>query len=172
MTAPTDPVISLRALSDKTGAPLYLLRAWVREGFLPSAGRGKTTLLAALRGILDALDADAEDDTPYRVSPQAIPAGHIPVAEADARLSVVTAAFDAALADALTAVERAASDALRPPVSAEGRKAARPGAVAPRRRIIAPREIARLPPGRSRLGKSLGGRKWLSLYPSACWDRR
>lgn len=145
MTAPTDPVISLRALSDKTGAPLYLLRAWVREGFLPSAGRGKTTLLAALRGILDALDADAEDDTPYRVSPQAIPAGHIPVAEADARLSVVTAAFDAALADALTAVERAASDALRPPVSAEGRKAARRAEVARRRLIIARREIAGFP---------------------------
>ena len=145
MTAPTDPTITFRDLSDQVGVSLHLLKAWQAAGFLPSAGRGKTTLLAALRGIMRALEAEAEDKTPYRATVYEIPEGHIPEAEADAGLGRVAAALDDALAQAIRAAEAVASEGHRLPVTREGRQRAARGEAARTRLYAGRRRVASFP---------------------------
>lgn len=125
MTAPADPIISIRALATEVGVNVQTLQRWNRAGYLPSAGRGATTLLGALQGIVRAVQAEAVETEPYEVKAPEIPPGHVLVADVVPALDRIAQAFDAALSDAVTATEAAASHLRRPPVSAASARQAR-----------------------------------------------
>ena len=123
MSAPSDPTISLRAFSAELGISVTALQRFRRAGHIPqAAGRGNTTLLAAMRGVIAGVNAEAADATPYTAKPVEVPEGAVLIADAEATLARMAGAFDAALADAVAAVEAEISALHRPPVAAETAK--------------------------------------------------
>ena len=123
MSAPSDPTISLRAFSAELGVSITALQRFRRAGHIPqAAGRGNTTLLAAMRGVITAVRDEAADATPYAAKPTGVPEGAVQIADAEAVVARLTGAFDTALADAVAAVEAEVSALHRPPVAAEAAK--------------------------------------------------
>lgn len=83
----SDPVVATRALADAAGIPTATLRRWQKAGHIPRPKRGYVPLLAALRGALAAIRAEAADPAGYAApQPAAIPDGAVPRDQLDAML--------------------------------------------------------------------------------------
>ncbi|MGO4909530.1 hypothetical protein ACEN2J_14490 [Pseudorhodobacter sp. W20_MBD10_FR17] len=124
--APSDPIISKADICAELGISPGDWQKWRKAGYLPPAsGRGNSTLLAAMRGIIAAVRAEAEAVTPYAAAPVGVPPGAVLIADAEGMVAEVVAAYDRALAEALTAIEVEISALHRPPVAPEKAKRCR-----------------------------------------------
>lgn len=126
MSAPSDPAIPIHVLGEELGISLSSLQRWGRSGHIPKTSvRGTTTLLAAMRGIIAAVRAEADDTTPYIVPAVDLPSGAVPFTDAEAITARLVDAFDAALADAVGTVEAEISALHREPVAFDAVKRCR-----------------------------------------------
>lgn len=139
-----DPVISLHALSAELGISVTSLRRWAAAGYIPRVGKGTTTLLAALRGIVQAVAAEAADTVPYRVNDPEAVTGTVLLSEALPALERVAQAFDAAIVEAAGAASQAS---LRQPLTPAGTAAARQAEAVRTSLLAARRRAAALPQG-------------------------
>lgn len=102
MTAPADPLIEVRALSQAIGIPPHDIWRWQSAGFIPRPRKGHAPLLGTLRGAIDALRAEAADPAPYTIpaaaaAPVALP-GTVALDDAEAALRRLSARAEADLA--------------------------------------------------------------------------
>lgn len=137
-----DPVISLHALSAELGISVTSLRRWAAAGYIPRVGKGTTTLLAALRGIVQAVAAEAAETAPYKLNePDSIP-GTVLLSDALPALKRIAQAFDAAIVEAAGAASQAS---LRQPLTPAGTAAARQAEAVRTSLLAARRRAAALP---------------------------
>lgn len=134
-----DPTVTLYSLSSELGISISSLRAWARDGYIPRNGKGTTTLIAAMQGILRAVRDEAADRTPYEVKPIQIEPGFVKVSEVMPALDRIAAAFDAALVDAIKTTQSTALELSAPAVTTtageiKANERARAALIASRRR--------------------------------------
>ncbi|GHC45594.1 hypothetical protein [Neogemmobacter tilapiae] len=93
-----DPVIHTGTLAAALGLDRQTFQVAQRAGVVPRPARGRTMLLAALRGLLDAQRAKALNDAPYQVPPvREQPPGTVRQMQIDAALDNLMRLFQAGL---------------------------------------------------------------------------
>lgn len=146
MTATADPIIVPAALAREVGVSVQAIHKWTRAGHIPTAERGAIPLLAAMRGIVRAVQAEAAATEPYEVKAPAVPEGAILLADLAPILDRIAVKFDVALAEAVGAVDAEVSRLHRPPVSAASAWQARQAEALRTSLYAARRRAAGLPP--------------------------